>query len=70
MTYKIKEGCSITPYGESCATFDSTTVLPQTILGYLQTRYPDEIEEVLNDEETAEAAALAEAEAAQKTSKK
>ena len=43
---KIKEGKSIKAYGDSCASFTSKDNLSQAILEHLQTRFPNEIEEI------------------------
>lgn len=43
MALKIKEGSTISPYGEQAKTFTSADVLPQAVLEHLQTRFPDDI---------------------------
>lgn len=43
---KIKEGAKIQAYGSGCETFTSETKLSQEVLKHLQTRFPNEIEEI------------------------
>lgn len=48
MALKIKEGSEIYPYGKVGKCFTSKDDLPQDVLEHLQSRFPDDIEEVNN----------------------
>ena len=49
MALKIKDGAEIYPYGKTGKCFTSKDNLPQDILEHLQSRFPEEIEEVNNN---------------------
>jgi hypothetical protein len=46
MALKIKDGIEILAYGPASNPFTSESILSQEQLEHLQTRFPDEIEEV------------------------
>jgi len=46
---KIKNDVVIYPYGKQCNGFDNKSELSQEVLEHLQTRFPDDIEEVKQD---------------------
>jgi len=43
---KIKDDVVIYPYGKACNGFDNKSELSQEILEHLQSRFPDDIEEI------------------------
>ena len=43
---KIKDDVVLYPYGKACNGFDSKSELSQEILEHLQSRFPDDIEEI------------------------
>ena len=56
MALKIKEGSSIDAYGANSIPFTSETPVSQAVLEHLQTRFPNDIEEVKADKAADKAA--------------